>query len=291
MMNKIKVLVGTLLLCGFSLQAQQIVKLYPNGAHNDNGLKGEEIHYDWGGIANVSIPEIHIYQAKKNPNGKAVIICPGGGYSRLAFKHEGTDMARWLNEKGITGVVLKYRMPNQHRDVPLSDVQAAIRYVRSHARELGVNANQIGIAGSSAGGHLAATASTHYAYDKTDISSRPDFSILFYPVITMTDYTHMGSRENLLGKQPSTVDIRRFSCEEQVSVNTPPTILLLSDDDKTVPVENSVNYYQSLKRNGIPAAMYIFPSGGHGWGFKEDFRYAREMRELLWKWLEHGIKR
>lgn len=213
-----------------------------------------------------------------------VVICPGGGYGGLAMSHEGTEVAEWLNSKGITAVVLKYRMPNKHSNVPLEDGHQAIRYVRENAEELGVDPQKVGILGFSAGGHLASTISTHYA--TSGISTRPDFSILFYPVITMKVATHGGSKLNLLGDNPSESDIHRFSNEEQVTVNTPPTILLLSDDDETVPTCNSEQYYSALKQNNIPAAMYIFPEGGHGWGFRKDFRYHEEMKTLLSKWLD-----
>jgi len=175
-------------------------------------------------------------------------------------------------------------MPNKHKEVPLDDAQQAIRYVRSHAAELGVNPSSIGIAGSSAGGHLASTASTHFT--TSGVSSRPDFAILFYPVITMDIATHGGSRANLLGDNPSQSDLYVFSNEKQVNNNTPPTLLLLSDDDTVVLPENSIRYYKALKDNGVKAAMYIFPVGGHGWGMREDFVYHRQVVELMAAWLK-----
>lgn len=214
----------------------------------------------------------------------AVVICPGGGYAGLAIQHEGSQFAKWLNGQGITAFVLKYRMPNKHKEVPLDDAQQAIRYVREHANEFGVDTNKIGIAGFSAGGHLAATASTHYTTE--GVSTRPDFSILFYPVITMETATHGGSRSNLLGDKPQSEDIQFFSNEKHVNTNTPPAILLLSDDDKSVPTTNSVLYYESLKKNSVPATMYIFPKGGHGWGMNIDFEYHSQMLELLGMWLK-----
>ncbi|HCC51948.1 MAG TPA: xylanase, partial [Porphyromonadaceae bacterium] len=201
-----------------------------------------------------------------------------------AYDHEGLMVARWLNKEGIAAFILKYRMPNKHKEVPLDDAQQAIRYVREHAGEYGVNVSKIGICGFSAGGHLASTASTHFA--TTGTSTRPDFSILFYPVITMTELTHGGSRNNLLGENPPKTDIYLFSNEKQVNVNTPPAILLLSDDDKVVLPENSIWYYEALKRNDIPATMYIFPTGGHGWGFRDTYVYYQQMTDLLSKWLK-----
>lgn len=274
------------LLCfSTNIFSQEVVKLWGNKIPSDNEIyDNERSERDGGWVTNVKEPELHIYKAKDNKDGKAVIICPGGAYAGLAIGHEGKQFAEWLNQQGITALVLKYRMPNRHKNIPLEDAQQAIRYARENAKKLGVSDNKIGIAGFSAGGHLASTASTHYASEGT--STRPDFSILFYPVVTMYEGTHGGSKLNLLGDNPSTEDTYRFSNEKQVSVNTPPTILLLSDDDRSVPPQNSVNYYNALKQNGIPAAMYIFPEGGHGWGFRENFKYHEEMTSLLAKWLE-----
>jgi acetyl esterase/lipase len=200
----------------------------------------------------------------------------------LAIEHEGHQLAAWLNEQGYAGIVLKYRLPNKkYKTIPLEDVQNTFRYVRSHAEEW--NIDQVGIAGSSAGGHLAAMASTRYK----DHITRPDFTILFYPVITSDkDFRHGGSFINLLGEYLSATDLYVYSPEKQVNAITPPAILLLSDDDTGVLPENSILYYQALKRNNIPAAMYIFPTGGHGWGMKDSFKYKNEMRTLLKNWLD-----
>ena len=286
---KYKKAIVLLLGCLFSvawLEAQQVVKLWEGAPPADNELTGDEIVRNNGAsISNVSVPTLTVYLPEKsNRSGKAVVVCPGGGYSVLAFDHEGLMVAKWLNKEGIAAFILKYRMPNKHKEVPLSDAQQAIRYVRAHAAEYDVNPSKIGICGFSAGGHLASTASTHFT--TSGVSSRPDFSILFYPVVTMTELTHGGSRTNLLGDNPSKTDIYMFSNEKQVNVNTPPAILLLSDDDITVVPENSLAYYEALKRNNIPATMYIFPTGGHGWGFREDFTYYKQMTELLSAWLK-----
>jgi acetyl esterase/lipase len=260
----------------FTVEAQTIVKLwdiYPP----DESVKQASPDLS---AAN---PEITVYLPAASANKhKAVIICPGGGYGGLAIDHEGHQAAKWLNEQGYAGIVLKYRLPNKkYKTIPLEDVQNTFRYVRSKAKEW--NIDEVGVAGSSAGGHLAATASTLY----TDSITRPDFSILFYPVIT-TDkaFRHGGSFINLLGENPSDADLHRYSPEKQVNAQTPPAILLLSDDDKGVLPENSILYYQALKRNNIPAAMYIFPTGGHGWGMKDTFKHKNEMLALLKSWLD-----
>lgn len=285
MVRKIIMFATVIIISTMNMSAQEIVKLWENGVPTDNKLKEPEKMEDAGRwFTNVSAPELHIYKAEKNVAGKAIIICPGGGYGGLAFGHEGIDVAQWLNGKGITAIVLKYRMPNKHWQVGVEDGQQAMRYVRDNAVRLGIDVNKVGIMGFSAGGHLAAIASTHYAIEGTN--TRPDFSILFYPVITMNKATHGGSRRNLLGDNPSEFDMHRFSLEEQVTVNTPPTILLLSDDDPSVPTYNSTAYYEALNKNKIPATMYIFPVGGHGWGFKKEFKYHDEMKVLLGKWLD-----
>ncbi|WP_195662427.1 alpha/beta hydrolase [Bacteroides congonensis] len=269
-----------------TMNAQKVIKLWETTPPTSNEItEAEKSERNGNWVTNVSSPELTIYQANKTKStGMAVVICPGGGYAGLAIQHEGSQFAKWLNGQRITAFVLKYRMPNKHKEVPLDDAQQAIRYIREHANEFGVDTNKVGIAGFSAGGHLAATASTHYTTE--GVSTRPDFSILFYPVITMETATHGGSRSNLLGDKPQSEDIQFFSNEKHVNTNTPPAILLLSDDDKSVPTTNSVLYYESLKKNSIPATMYIFPKGGHGWGMNIDFEYHSQMLELLGRWLK-----
>lgn len=285
-MKNICLLIFILAMCSYNASAQEVVKLWSGNPPTDNKLTEKETIANGGRISNVSDPDITLFPAAKtNNSGLAILICPGGGYARLAFEHEGTDFAKWLNTIGITGVVLKYRMPNTHKTVPLEDAHQAMRYLRSNASKYGINANKIGIAGFSAGGHLAATASTHFV--STDGSNvRPDFSILFYPVITMTEATHGGSRTNLLGDKPSLSDIHLYSNEKQVNSNTPPTLLLLSDDDTTVLPVNSTSYYDALKINNILATLYIFPQGKHGWGMNKNFKYHELMLSLLKDWLE-----
>lgn len=218
-----------------------------------------------------------IYPAKK-PNGQAIIACPGGGYAGVATTHEGHDMATWFNTQGITYAVLHYRMPYGKHEIPLSDAHQAIRYMRKNAVHFGFN--QLGIMGSSAGGHLASTAATHF-----DAETRPDFQILFYPVVTMTEYTHQGSKDNLLGKNPSEELVKLYSNELQVTEQTPPAFIMHSSDDTVVPVQNTLDYYLSLCKHGVPASVHFYPIGGHGWGYNESFPYKAQWKDEMEKWL------
>lgn len=282
------ILVTALLIMTTSLCAQKPIELplWPNGAPNSNELKGDEQEMDNGRVSNIKNPDITVYRAE-HPNGMAVIMCPGGGYARLAMDHEGHDMAPWFNTQGITYVVLKYRMPNGHREVPFSDVEQAIRLVRQHAAEWNINPAKVGIMGASAGGHLASTLATHYTSKET----RPDFQILLYPVITMdANFTHAGSRENLITKNPSADLIAKYSNELQVNAQTPQAFIALSSDDKAVLPQNSINYYLALLKHNVPATMHIYPTGGHGWGFRDNFTYKRQWTDELEKWLRNGVK-
>lgn len=218
-----------------------------------------------------------IYPAQK-PNGQAIIACPGGGYAGIATTHEGHDMAAWFNTQGITYAVLHYRMPYGNHEIPLSDAHQAIRYMRMHAAQW--NIHQLGIMGFSAGGHLASTAATHF-----DEETRPDFQILFYPVITMEEYTHQGSRNLLLGKNPSEELVKLYSNELQVNEQTPPAFIMHSSDDKAVPVQNTINYYLELCKHGIPASVHFYPMGGHGWGYNDTFPYKSQWKYEMEKWL------
>ena len=269
------------------LSAQKTVELplWPNGAPNSNELSGAEQRQNNGEVSNVTEPTLTVYPAAR-PNGMAIIMCPGGGYSRLAMNHEGHDMAPWLNTQGITYAVLKYRMPNGHHEVPLSDAEQAIRLLREHAAEWGVNPQRVGIMGASAGGHLAASLATLYSSDK----SRPDFQILFYPVISMQKgITHGGSRKNLLGENPSQKLEQKYSLERQVSPRTPQAFIMLSSDDDVVPPINGIGYFLALRDHKVPASLHAYPTGGHGWGFRDSFTYKRQWTEELEKWLRDGL--
>jgi len=212
----------------------------------------------------------------KNPNGKAVVVCPGGGYGALAVDHEGKQIAQWLNSQGISAFVLKYRLgPRYRHPVMIGDAQRALRIVRARAAEWHVNPGKIGVMGFSAGGHLAATVATHFdagnpsAADAIDrAGSRPDFAILCYPVITFTEeaYVHKGSRRNLLGETPDSALVQNLSNERAVTKETPPTFLFHTDADTGVPPENSVLFYLALRKHGVPAELHIYEKGPHGVG-------------------------
>ena len=210
--------------------------------------------------------------------GTAVVVCPGGGYGALAMDHEGNQIAEYLNGLGISAFVLKYRLgPRYHHPAPLNDAQRAIRTVRSRAQEFGVAADRIGIWGFSAGGHLASTAGTHFDSGKPDspdpverVSSRPDFMVLAYPVISFTtDYVHKGSRRNLLGENPDEALMKLLSNELQVTPQSPPTFLFHTDEDTGVPPENSVLFYLALRKAKVPAEMHIYQKGRHGVGLAQ----------------------
>ena len=255
-----------------------VLKVWPNGAPESNGITAKETGMEHNRPVNITEALLYVFPAGNNATGQAILDCPGGGYTTLAMDHEGLDMAAWFNMQGITYAVLKYRMPNGHDKVPLSDAHEAIRILRKHAGEWHVR--QLGIMGASAGGHLATTAATHY-----DADTRPDFQILFYPVVTMRAATHGGSRQNLLGKNPSEELLHKYSNEEQVTPQTPPAFIMHCSDDNVVPVANSVNYYTALVKNGVSATLHIYPTGGHGWGYNDGYLYKRQWTGELEKWL------
>lgn len=242
----------------------EVIRLWPDGAPNDSGLKEPERINETGRVVNVTDPDISVFPAK-NPNGLAVILCPGGGYTHLAIHHEGLNMADWYNSLGITVAVLKYRMPNGNLEVPLSDACQAVRILRSRASEWGIK--KVGIQGCSAGGNLACMACCY-----ADTESKPDFQILLYP------YT---SDFNKRGTAGESLD----DCTEYATSGVPPTIIFHSSDDKTVPVAHSVLYYLALVDKKVPASLHIYPSGGHGWGFRDRFEFKRQWTEELEKWL------
>ncbi len=252
-------------------------------------------------ITRVTDPQLEVYLAPPaKATGAAVVICPGGGYGRLAIDHEGYQVAEWLNTHGITGIILVYRLPSdaimEDKSIgPLQDAQEAVRIVRRNSREWNIDPGRIGIMGFSAGGHLASTASTQFdemVYTVADeTSARPDFSILIYPVISMDgQVTHRGSRDNLLGKDPTAEMIRRFSSEERVGADNPPAFLVHSLDDRAVPPENSIRYVRALREHRIPAELHLYERGGHGYGLGRGDGTETTWPDACIRWLRmHGF--
>lgn len=224
--------------------------------------------------------KVYVFLPEK-PTGRAVLICPGGGYGSLAMAKEGTDWAGFLNNMGIAAIVLKYRMPHGVKEVAIGDAEEAMKLIRRNAANWKINRHDVGIMGFSAGGHLASTLATHSRGD-----AKPNFQILFYPVITMDPaFTHKGSHDNLLGKDASKKDEHLYSNDLQVSRVTPRAWIALSDDDQVVVPANGVNYYMELYRHDVPASLHVYPSGGHGWGILPRFRFHNLLMLELEGWL------
>jgi acetyl esterase/lipase len=283
--------------------SQTLLPLWPGGVPDcavDSPYR-EEVR-DIGRVTMaVQQPTLEVFLPPSYRNsGAGVLICPGGGYYLQAYDWEGTDMARWLNSVGIAAFVLKYRLPywskpgcSEH--IALDDARRAMQMIRSQAATYKIDPAKIGVMGFSAGGHLAASLSVHYEGGmpaSTDpvgrVSSRPDFSILVYPVISLdTTVSHGGSRKNLLGPNPKPELISRFSCELQVNENTPPAILIHASDDTGVPVENSIRYYQALIKHKRPAALYIYPEGGHGFAIAHGKGFISTWTKQVEGWLQH----
>jgi acetyl esterase/lipase len=220
--------------------------------------------------------------------GTAVIVCPGGGYGGLTMGSEGHDTARWFAAQGVAGIVLKYRLPNKPQNshkAPLEDAQAAIREVRGHAAQWGIDPRRVGILGYSAGGHLASTAGTHF-----DAQTRPDFMLLIYPVITMGEFTHGGSRQNLLGGKPDPALVKFYSNEQQVTSRTPPTFLAHASDDGGVSARNSVDFYIALLKAGVPAELHVYERGGHGLKGGAGWGIGGESRTISGTWPQRALE-
>lgn len=287
------------LLLGFTglLEAQnEVIPLW------SNEIPGSKIAIDYkeaqntttDQVSKVTVPTLSVFIPEK-PNGTAIVICPGGGYAYLAITKEGYKVAKWLNTLGITAFVLKYRLPSdqimKEKSIgPLQDAQQAIRYIKRNAKKWDLDTKKVGIIGFSAGGHLAATLSTHYKdeiYKVTDsISARPDFSLLIYPVISMDEkITHKGSRTNLLGIIPSQELIEKYSNEKQIDSQTPPTFIIHAIDDKSVPVENSINYFLALKEYNVPVEIHLSQSGKHGFGLGREGTTSQYWTKQCEEWL------
>lgn len=260
----------------------KVVKLWDNTtAPHSNGVTEAETEKNRA-YYNITEAQLYIYPADPaKATGQAAVLCPGGGYKYVSLYREGHEIGQWLAENGITAVALKYRVPNGHCEVPLEDVGAALKYLREHAAEYGVDPARIGIFGFSAGGHLAASASTLLPE-----AERPAFAVLVYPVITAeAGKCHKGSFDQLLGKDRTAEEEAQWSLQNRVTESTPTTLLLLADDDKTVPPVNSILYYEALKRNGIKASLHVYPNGGHGGGFNPERPYRKAWRKDVLDWL------
>lgn len=276
-------------------QYQPLYKTIPNNITSKN----QESESDTVGILiveKVSIPSYQYFRvANDNTKRPCVIICPGGGYALLAASHEGTDVAKYFNSIGVNAIVLKYRLPNDNNQIdksiaPLQDVQQAFYIARLNADKWGIDKNKIGVMGFSAGGHLAASMSSHYSDSKINVDSkinlRPNFQILIYPVITFKDFGHLGSREQLIGKNPSPEEIVYYSNELQVNANTPPAFIVHAKDDDVVPVKNALEYSKALKQHHVPVNLVLSDKGGHGFGMfnsKTDKQWPPMLKDWLIK--------
>lgn len=282
------------------MYAQDTFPLYKAGIPNSKPAPDQEVtlirdakHIN---ISKISIPTLSVYlPSPEKANGTAIIICPGGGYVNTAIGHEGFEVAKTLNEMGVAAFVLKYRIPNDSTMVnkeigPLQDAQRAIQIVRQRAKEWKVNPSRVGILGFSAGGHLASTAGTHFTKavidNKDSTNLRPDFMVLLYPVISLSDsMAHIGSRNQLIGKTPTPEKIREYSNDLQVTAQTPPTFLVHAGDEKGVKVQNSINFYLALQKNNVPAELHVYPKGGHGFGM-DNASTKDQWIERLKNWLD-----
>ncbi|WP_295939811.1 alpha/beta hydrolase [uncultured Alistipes sp.] len=248
-------------------------------APTSNGLTGPETEPKPGQAANTQKAEMWIYMAGENATGQALVFFPGGGYSNLSMAN-GHTTARWFAAQGITAAVVKYRLPNGHSEVPRADADEALRVMRSMAAELNIDPAKVGVSGTSAGGYLAGSVGVLS-------EAKPDFMILFYPVISADlDKRHKGTFSQLLGaEQADKPAAQEFSLEKKVDTRTPPALLFHSDDDKVVPAVNSALLYQKLKQFGIKSTLHIYPSGGHGWGINPKFRYYDDWQRATLDWL------
>lgn len=260
------------------------IKIWDNStAPHSSELTSPEAETSPNIIGSVTEAVLYVFEADPaKATGQAIVICPGGGYAVVCMSYEGVEMAKWLASQGITCGVLKYRMPNGHKEVPLEDAVEALRIMRRNAADLKIDPAKVGIMGFSAGGHLAA-----YTSNFAPEGEKPAFSILFYPVITGEDgLCHKGSFDNLLGADATAAQRAEYSLETRVTRSTPPALLLLSDHDTVVPPISSTRYYNALKKHGIKASMHIYPEGWHGWGISPDFPYREAWQASLLDWLK-----
>lgn len=286
------------------ISAQQKITLWEKGKMpNSKGLKLKTIEEKEGRITQIQEPELVAFlPAKEERNKMAVIIIPGGGYHHLTYDLGGYSYAKWLNTLGISAFVLNYRLPTspdlKQREIsPLQDIQAAIKFIRKNAAQYGISTNQIGVLGTSAGGHLAAMTSdisTDYTELKGDwqnYSTIPDFAILISPVIDLGEFAHKGSRINLLGENASEEKIKEYSMQNRVTEKTPPTILFHAQNDPAVPVINSILYYEAMIQKSVKGAMFIFPEGEHNIGIGNKAELTDNWKKVCADWLKQLSKK
>jgi acetyl esterase/lipase len=297
--SRVRLCILSFLMAGsiFPSFAQDVVSLWPTGRMpNSKGLAMKDSIADER-IYSVSSPRLRVFLPSVQENkGTAIIICPGGGYQRLAYMGSGVQLAKWFNTMGVSAFVLDYRLPHladlKQREIgPLQDAQRAMRVVRAYAREWGIKPDKIGMMGTSAGGHLVSTIGTH----PEDVSSigdsldavafMPDFLILVSPVISMGKFTHAGSKRNLLGENPSEELVKRYSSELQVTRKTPPSFMVHAFNDKSVPLQNSLMFYQALVENNVPSSLHVFPQGGHAIALRNNPGSTESWTVLCEQWM------
>ena len=294
-MKTLKICFALMVMFTSVINAQQVINLYPSAIPNSKESDVKEVEHS-GMFSGVTKPTLEIYLPEKEKStGVAVVICPGGGYAVVVYQAEGVRTAKEFAKNGIAAFVLKYRLPNDSTMIdkkigPLQDAQQAIKVVRENAAKWGINKNKVGIMGFSAGGHLASTEATHYKKavieNKDNTNLRPDFQILVYPVISMEDsLTHLGSRTNLLGKNPSKKIIDEFSNELHVNANTPPAYITQAADDKVVDVDNSIVYWEALRHHNVSAELHIYPKGNHGFVLRLP---TEEWMSTIFKWMKNS---
>ena len=294
-MKTLKICFVLLFVCSLNIKAQQIINLYPGAIPNSKESSVKETEHS-GMFSGVTKPTLAIYLPEKEKStGAAVVICPGGGYAVVVYQAEGVKTAKEFAKNGVAAFVLKYRLPNDSTMIdkkigPLQDAQQAIKVVRENAAKWGIDINKVGIMGFSAGGHLASTEATHYKKalieNKDNTNLRPDFQILVYPVISMQDsLTHLGSRTELLGKDPSKEIKDEFSNELHVDANTPPAYITQAADDKVVDVDNSIVYWEALRHHNVSAELHIYPKGNHGFVLRLP---TEEWMSTIFKWMKNS---
>ncbi|MBQ9138713.1 MAG: alpha/beta hydrolase [Alistipes sp.] len=296
MRRLLTILIATVTLATASAQKRVVLSLEQSGADqivenfwdnttapHSNGITADETINHKCELFNTVQTDFYLYKADPAvATGQAVLVVPGGGLRKVCIEYDGFAFAQYLRSIGISALVLKYRLPNGHKEVPMEDMEAALNYLRTEGQAWGVDPQQVGIAGSSAGGYLAAYASTLIPDER-----KPAFSILVYSVISgVTRSTHHGTFGNMLGRDRCHAEQEYYSLENRVTNTTPPTLLLLADDDLTVSSISSTRYYKALKRHGVKAAMHLFPSGGHGWSGHDDYHYAEPSKRAIKDWLE-----